>query len=179
MAKWTLTIALLVLWVLLATRVRKRAVYSLRTIASLLEAMRQEDYSMRGHRSEPDDALDDVFREINLLSDNLSGQRLDALEASALLRAVMAEIDVALFAFDPEHELRLVNRAGERILARPASRLLGRSAAELGLEDWLEGDITSTVERTFPRCGGPLGRASQYISAGGCTPPPAGDHRPE
>jgi len=166
-AKWTLTIALVALWVLLATRVRKRAVYSLRTIASLLEAMRQEDYSMRGHRSEPDDALDDVFREINLLSDNLSGQRLDALEASALLRAVMAEIDVALFAFDPEHELRLVNRAGERILARPGSRLLGRSAADLGLEDWLEGDIATTVERTFPGATGRWGvRRSTFRQEG-------------
>lgn len=167
MARWTLTIALLILWVLLATRVRKRAVYSLRTIASLLEAMRQEDYSMRGHRSEPNDALDDVFREINLLSDNLSGQRLDALEASALLRAVMAEIDVAVFTFDPDHELRLVNRAGERILARPASRLLGRSAAELGLEDWLEGDIGSTVERTFPGAAGRWGvRRSTFRQEG-------------
>jgi nitrogen fixation/metabolism regulation signal transduction histidine kinase len=165
--KWSLTLALVILWVFLATRVRKRAVYSLRTIASLLEAMRQEDYSLRGHRSEPDDALDDVFREINLLSDNLSGQRLDALEASALLRAVMAEIDVALFAFDPEHELRLVNRAGERILARPGSRLLGSSAADLGLEDWLEGDIDTTVERTFPGATGRWGvRRSTFRQEG-------------
>jgi nitrogen fixation/metabolism regulation signal transduction histidine kinase len=165
--KWSLTLALVILWVFLATRVRKRAVYSLRTIASLLEAMRQEDYSLRGHRSEPDDALDDVFREINLLSDNLSGQRLDALEASALLRAVMAEIDVALFAFDPEHELRLVNRAGERILARPGSRLLGSSAADLGLEDWLEGDIATTVERTFPGATGRWGvRRSTFRQEG-------------
>jgi nitrogen fixation/metabolism regulation signal transduction histidine kinase len=165
--KWSLTLALVILWVFLATRVRKRAVYSLRTIASLLEAMRQEDYSLRGHRSEPDDALDDVFREINLLSDNLSGQRLDALEASALLRAVMAEIDVALFAFDPEHELRLVNRAGERILARPGSRLLGSSARDLGLEDWLEGDIDTTVERTFPGATGRWGvRRSTFRQEG-------------
>jgi nitrogen fixation/metabolism regulation signal transduction histidine kinase len=165
--KWSLTLALVIPWVFLATRVRKRAVYSLRTIASLLEAMRQEDYSLRGHRSEPDDALDDVFREINLLSDNLSGQRLDALEASALLRAVMAEIDVALFAFDPEHELRLVNRAGERILARPGSRLLGSSAADLGLEDWLEGDIDTTVERTFPGATGRWGvRRSTFRQEG-------------
>jgi nitrogen fixation/metabolism regulation signal transduction histidine kinase len=153
--RWTLTILLLVTWMALAVVVKRRAVYSLRTISSLLEALRQEDYSLRGHRRDFDDALDDVFREINLLSESLSDQRLSALEASALLRAVMAEIDVAVFTFDPEHRLRLVNRAGERILARPSSRLLGSSAEELGLEDWLEGELPGTVERAFP---GAVGR---------------------
>ena len=153
--RWTLTVLLVVTWTALAVMVRRRAVYSLRTVSSLLEALRQEDYSLRGHRTGADDALDDVFREINLLSESLSEQRLSALEASALLRAVMAEIDVAVFTFDPEHRLRLVNRAGERILARPSSRLLGSSAAELGLEDWLEGELPGTVERAFP---GAVGR---------------------
>jgi two-component system, NtrC family, nitrogen regulation sensor histidine kinase NtrY len=153
--RWILTLLLLASWGLLALAVKRRAVYSLRTIASLLEALRQEDYSLRGHRRDDDDALDDVFREINLLSERLSEQRLGALEASALLRAVMAEIDVAVFTFDPEHSLRLVNRAGERILARPGSRLLGTSAEELGLEDWLEGEPPGTIERAFP---GAVGR---------------------
>ena len=37
----------------------------------------------------------------------------------------MGEIDVAVFAFDDEHKLRLVNRAGERLLGRPAEQLMG------------------------------------------------------
>ncbi len=41
------------------------------------------------------------------------------MEATALLRTVMAEIDVAVFAFDGEQRLQLVNRAGERLLAQP------------------------------------------------------------
>ena len=112
--------------------------------------LEQEDYSLRAHREGPDDALNDIFDEINQLSEQLSDQRLGALEATALLRTVMAEIDVAVFAFDPEQRLRLVNRAGERILARPASRLIGRSAPELGLKDWLEEETMAPVERSFP-----------------------------
>ncbi|MGB5177004.1 MAG: PAS domain-containing sensor histidine kinase, partial [Thermoanaerobaculia bacterium] len=65
-SRWTLTVLLVVTWAALAVAVRRRAVYSLRTISSLLEALRQEDYSLRGHRVGADDALDDVFREINL-----------------------------------------------------------------------------------------------------------------
>ncbi len=153
--RWTLTIVLIGLWLGLAVLLRRRMVYSLRTIASLLEALRQEDYSLRAHRLGADDALNELFDEINLLSEQLSDRRLGALEATALLRTVMAEIDVAIFAFDPEQKLRLVNRAGERILSRPASRLIGREAGQLGLADWLELDLDSPVERSFP---GAVGR---------------------
>ena len=71
--------------------------------------------------------------EINTLADTLRVQRLGAQEATALLRAVMAEIDVAIFAFDESHRLVLVNRYGERLLGRDAPALLGQTAQDLGL----------------------------------------------
>jgi len=95
------------------------------------------------------------MREVNALSETLRGQRLGALEATTLLRAVMAEIDVAVLAFDREDKLRLVNRAGERLLAQPAERLIGRTAAELLLADPLKlgenlnGDAPPTLQLTF------------------------------
>ena len=73
-----------------------------------------------------DDPLGEVLIEMNALADTLREQRLGALEATSLLRTVMEEIPVAVFAFDPDRRLRLVNRAGERLLARPVERLLGR-----------------------------------------------------
>ncbi len=81
----------------------------------------------------------------------LRAQRLGALEATTLLRKVMEEIDVAIFAFDGERRLRLVNRAGERLLDQPAERLLrARSPQHLGLAEYLEGEAQRTVQRTFP-----------------------------
>src|SRR3989442_8761206 len=71
--------------------------------------------------------------EVNDLGQTLREQRLGVLEATAFLRTVMGEIDVAVFAFDGNQRLRLVNRAGERLLAQPAMRLLGRTSNELGL----------------------------------------------
>jgi two-component system nitrogen regulation sensor histidine kinase NtrY len=73
----------------------------------------------------------------------------------------MAEIDVAVFAFDGAQRLRLVNRAGERLLARPASRLLNYTARELGLEECLEGGTVRTVQIAFP---GGVGRWGVRIS---------------
>ena len=78
--------------------------------------------------------------EVNDLGQTLREQRLGAMEATALLRTVMAEIDVAVFAFDGNERLRLVNRAGERLLAQPATRLLGRTSTELGLAACFNGE---------------------------------------
>ena len=91
-----------------------------RRSSNLLAALREGDFSIRGRVAATDDALGEVMREVNTLGSTLREQRLGALEATTLLRTVMGEIDVAIFAFDEHQRLRLVNRAGERLLAQPA-----------------------------------------------------------
>jgi nitrogen fixation/metabolism regulation signal transduction histidine kinase len=114
------------------------------------------------------DSLGEVILEVNALGEILKGQRLDAVEATALLRTVMAEIvDVAVFAFDQEQKLRLVNRAGERLLGQPASRLLGRGAAELNLADCLTGETARTLQMTFPGGSGRWGMRRSHFREGG------------
>lgn len=148
--RWLVSLGLLAAWGGLAWLLRERVVYTLRTVANLLESLRREDFSIRARRGRPGDAVDVVFRELNELAETLKAQRLGALEATALLRKVMASIEVAVFAFDADARLRLVNRAGERLLAQPARRLLGRTADELGLADCLDGPAERTVDRLFP-----------------------------
>jgi two-component system nitrogen regulation sensor histidine kinase NtrY len=147
--QWTLTVLIAGSWLGLAVLLRERVVFPLQTISNLLAALREGDYSIRGHGARQDDALGEVLREVNALGDTLRGQRLSALEATALLQKVVTEIDVAVFAFDGEQRLRLVNRAGERLLNRTAERLTGASATELGLDAFLAGEATRTVDRTF------------------------------
>jgi nitrogen fixation/metabolism regulation signal transduction histidine kinase len=117
--------------------------------------MREEDFSLRGRGARADDAMGEVMIEVNSLSETLRQQRLGALEASALLRTVMEEIDIAVFAFDNTERLKLVNRAGDRLLDRPTERLLGFTATELGLGVCLEGEPARTIELSFP---GGIGR---------------------
>ncbi|MGH9722834.1 MAG: sensor histidine kinase, partial [Bryobacteraceae bacterium] len=148
--QWTLTVMIGSVWLGCAFGVQQRVVYPLQTLANLLAALREGDYSIRGRRARREDALGEVMIEVNALGATLREQRLGALEATNLLRTVMAEIDVALFAFDQFHRLRLVNRAAERLLAQPAERALGRSAEELGLDDCLTGDPARTIQKTFP-----------------------------
>ena len=149
-AAWTLTVFIIIFWLGFATSLRHRVVFSLQTLSNLLAAMREEDFSIRARGARGDDALGEVMIEVNALSHTLREQRLGALEAAALLRTVIEEIDVAIFTFDNSHTLKLVNRAGERLLARPAGRLLGFTAAELGLAGCIEGEAARTVELSFP-----------------------------
>lgn len=111
----------------------ERLVYPLRTLANLISALGEEDYSLRPRDIDPGDVLGEVMRELDALRQTMEDRKLEAVEATALLRAVLAEIDAAIFAFDPDERLRLVNRAGERHLGKPAPLLIGKSAAEIGL----------------------------------------------
>jgi two-component system nitrogen regulation sensor histidine kinase NtrY len=150
-----------------AANARKRVTGPLRTLANLLEAMREGDYSIRARVEDPSEPMGEVMQQVNAMAATLRDQRLGALEATALLRKVMEEIDVAAFAFDPQQSLRLVNRAGERLLAQPLERLLARDAASLGLAEYLAGDAERTVQRRFPGAIGRWGiRRSQFREGG-------------
>ncbi len=120
----------------------------LQTISNLLAAMREGDFSLRARTLDPEDDIGLLYLEANALADLLRGQRLGVIEATALLRTVMAEIDAAVFTFDDATgTLVFVNRGGERLLDEPAERLVGRHAAALGLQDCLEGETPRVLDQ--------------------------------
>ena len=145
----TLTALLVLAWWGFARAAQMSVVRPLQTVSNLLGALREEDFSFRVRDSKTDDALSDVLAEVNALSDTLRRQRLGALEATALLKKVMDAIDVAVFAFDSERRLRLVNLAGERLLGQSAERLLGETATDLGLDDALRGETPRILDTAF------------------------------
>jgi nitrogen fixation/metabolism regulation signal transduction histidine kinase len=152
--QWTLTVFVVGVWTGCSFSVRHRVVLPLQTLSNLLAALRESDFSIRARGASGDDPLGAVMLEVNVLASTLHDQRLGALEAGALLRTVMVEIDVAVFTFDGAQTLRLVNRAGERLLAQPAEQLLGRTAAELGLGACLEGQSPRIEDVAFPGAAG-------------------------
>jgi two-component system, NtrC family, nitrogen regulation sensor histidine kinase NtrY len=151
---WTAAVLLCGAWIVATMMLREKVVRPLQTLSNMLAALREGDYSIRARGAERDDALGLAFLESNLLGETLRAQRLGAMEATTLLRTVMAEIDVAIFAFDQDGRLRLVNRAGERLLDQPAERLLGRTPAQAGLDPYVEGDSVRTIDATFPGASG-------------------------
>ncbi|MBV8867669.1 MAG: PAS domain S-box protein [Acidobacteriaceae bacterium] len=165
--QWTLDLLVGLCWIGFCFAARTRVAGPLRTLANLLEAMREGDYSIRARVENPREPLGEVMQQVNAMAATLRDQRLGAVEATALLRKVMEEIEIAAFAFDPQQSLRLVNRAGERLLGQPAERLLAKNAASLGLAEYLAGEPEQTIQRSFPGGYGRWGvRRSQFREGG-------------
>jgi two-component system, NtrC family, nitrogen regulation sensor histidine kinase NtrY len=146
--QWLLTAILLAFPIALPLALNRQINRPLQTLSNLLAGIREGDYSINA-RSRGHDAMALVLDEANLLINVMREQRLGAVEATALLQTVMSEIEVAVFTFDHEHKLRLVNRSGERLLSQPKERLLGSAAAALDLEEYLKGDSPRTVQQQF------------------------------
>jgi PAS domain S-box-containing protein len=147
--RWTLAAVVLAIWIGAAVLARQVVTRTLFVAANLLGALREGDYSIRGVGATPGSAVDLVMAEINALGDTLQRQRTEAVESTALLRSVMAAIDVAIFAFDIDERLVLVNPAGERLLNQPAEKLLGAHAQDLRLSAYLSGDAPRLIDRAF------------------------------
>jgi two-component system, NtrC family, nitrogen regulation sensor histidine kinase NtrY len=145
--RWTLTVVVVIAWLGAAALARERVIRPLQTLSNLLSGLREGDYSVRGAGANDHDALGIAMTEVNALGNTLQAQRLGAMEATALLRTVITEIDSAIFAFDGDGKLRLVNREGERLLGQPIERLLGRDAAALGLDVYLRDEAPRTLDR--------------------------------
>lgn len=154
MTKLTLTLLVALFWWGSLVALHQRVVFPLRTLSNMLAALREGDFSLRARGARPDDALGEVNIEVNALGAVLREQRLGAVEAAALLRRVMSEIDVAVLAFDQDRKLRLVNQRAERLLGRAVEDLVGSDADHLGLADCLEGEVPRLVEAPFPRSAG-------------------------
>lgn len=147
--RWTLATLIIGAILFSAGALQAQIVRPLQTLSNMLAAIREGDYTLRNRGAFAADSFGTAMLEANAIAEALRGQRLDSLEASALFGSVMDEIEVAIFAFDPEEKLRFINRAGAALLAQPLERLLGRTAAELGLRDSLSAESPRTLEAAF------------------------------
>ncbi len=165
--QWTLTILIVGCFLVFVSSAREYTIRPLQTMSNLLAALREGDYSIRARGARGGNALGEVLLEINSLGETLRLQRLGAFEATALLRTIMSEIDVAVFTFDPKRRLRLVNRAGETLLGRPMDKLLGKTADELALNRCLEANEDEPLTLNFAGASGRWGvRRSTFREEG-------------
>jgi two-component system nitrogen regulation sensor histidine kinase NtrY len=148
--KWTITLLIGLAWAVGSSMLHGQVVRPLQTLSNMVAAIREEDFSFRLRGGNREDSLADLILEINALATRLQHQKISAIEATALLKKVMMEIDVAVFTFDQQQRLRIVNRAGEQLMGRIAPRMLGLTAEELGLQEFLQTSGPQTRQMTFP-----------------------------
>lgn len=162
--RWMLFAAAVALTAALARWQRRRVVFPLYTLAGLLEALREGDYSLRGVQG---GVLGDVVYDINALAERLQKERLEFEESAHLLGKTLAALDSAVFVFDEGLRLRLLNPAGQRLLDAEHHRLFGLSAAELGLAALLDGPADQVAMHTFPGRSGRFQLRHAALRSGG------------
>ena len=74
---------------LLGTALHDHIIRPLQTLANVVGALREEDYSFRARLAIPNDALGELSIEVNALADLLAQHRTGAIEATALLQRVL------------------------------------------------------------------------------------------
>ncbi len=105
-------------------------------VANVLEGLRRGERGLRVVARKRT-ALYDVHTELNQLAESIHTQHLAERESSALLSAILRELDVAVLAFDRHRRLELLNPAAEALLGRSQAQAVGKTAGELGVEAWL------------------------------------------
>lgn len=115
---------------------RKRSV--LYTVTNVLDALRDGDYGVRAVQVAGKGELIDVLKSVNALASKLQDAQRDSQQGLQLLRKTLAALECAVFVFDGNDILRLVNPAGERLMSCQTGQLLGTDATTLGLAALLE-----------------------------------------
>jgi two-component system nitrogen regulation sensor histidine kinase NtrY len=136
-ARWLLLAAVSLLSIALAHALRGTPGRWTRTLANLVEALREGDYSVRAWVPREDDDYAALVAGFNRLAVHLQDERRGLHETLQLLSKTLATLDGAVFAFEGDGRLRMVNPAGERLLRRPAVEVVGQDAGQLGLDGLL------------------------------------------
>ena len=125
-------------WMLTVSLFTEQIIRPLQTLANVVAALREDDYSFRARGARRNDAMGDLALEVNALAGMLQSQRTSALEAMALLERIMASLESPVLAFDTEGRLLMLNIAGERAFNTTSAKALGRSAQQLNLTHLLD-----------------------------------------
>lgn len=130
--------------------IKQQLKFQFQTLSNLVEAIRGGDFTLRGKKRAADDPLTELTGQINLLSAGLSDQKIASEEAYRLLEKSIAHINVAIFALDANHKIKLANPAAGRLFDCDFQALIGQSAEKLSLDNFTSGNQSQLIEHTFP-----------------------------
>jgi two-component system, NtrC family, nitrogen regulation sensor histidine kinase NtrY len=137
-------VPLVLSWAFVISLFTEQIIRPLQTLANVVAALREDDYSFRARGARRNDAIGDLAIEVNALATMLQVQRISALEAMALVERVISSMPSPVLAFDPEGKLKLLNAAGEEAFDLRTQVALGQVASRLKLDhllDRIDGDL--------------------------------------
>src|SRR5271163_591489 len=128
--QWIALPSLAIAWIFVVSLLIEHIVRPLQTLANVIAALREDDYSFRARGGRRNDAMGDLALEINALASMLQVQRVGTMEAMALVERVMKSMQSPVLAFDPDGKLKLLNSAAERAFNLRPQAVPGTPAAK-------------------------------------------------
>jgi two-component system nitrogen regulation sensor histidine kinase NtrY len=128
--------------------------FHLATVMNLVESLNNNEFSMRGKRSGRNDSMDGLICMINRLSESMNQQRLEVRQQQYLVRKIMNNIDVAIFAFNDKGEISFVNKGAGQLFGQKPLSMQGRVLDSLEINDLLQCDSGDVMEWHFPKKSG-------------------------
>jgi two-component system, NtrC family, nitrogen regulation sensor histidine kinase NtrY len=140
-----------VVWIILAAlSIRHAFVHQMRTLNTLIEAIRSEDYSLRGTIARETGDLAELFQQINSLTDELQQTRQDSKELRGLLERIITQFNVAVVAYDGNDRIVLANHLTEKLLQVESSVMIGKPIKFYQLDRILPAQNSHLLEYAFP-----------------------------
>jgi nitrogen fixation/metabolism regulation signal transduction histidine kinase len=124
----------------------------LQTLANVVAALREDDFSFRARGARRGDSLGDLALEINALASTLQTQRAAARDALTLVERVINSMQSPVLAFDAAGALRLLNPAAAEAFHLNRRLTIGRPAEDLALANLLntsDEDLYATPSSRF------------------------------
>ena len=139
-------LALAVLGLVAAVTEYVRSIFNnhVRLTLHLVESIRSRDFSLRANEADQRGEVAHLYRELNLLADEIKHVREDELDARRLLEQIVARINVAIVVLDARGVIKLINPFAELLFGSPTGEIVGK-------------DIDTTVLREVAN------RDGQYI----------------
>ena len=127
-------------WALAVAYFFEQLMRPLQTLANVVSALREDDFSFRARGALRGDSLGDLALEINALASTLQKQRSSARDALTLVERVMTSMQSPVLAFDHVGYLRLLNPAAESAFQLQRRSAIGILATELNLTSLLQAE---------------------------------------
>lgn len=146
-------LAFAILWAVASSYLFDQLVRPLQTLANIVAALREDDFSFRARGARRGDSLGDLALEINSLVGTLQSQRTSARDALTLVEQVMTSMQSPVLVFDSRGDLRLLNKAAELVFGLTRRSSVNRSADDLGLASLLalkDEDLYAPTDRAKP-----------------------------
>lgn len=144
----------LIAWLYMALHVRNLLLRHFRSLANMVEGLREGEFSVRLAPTESNSAWNEIYYELNQLASQYQNENVGTVEANILVEKLLSEFDAPVFVFDRNTRLTHCNIIAGRLFDKSPTKLIGLNVPQLNMDELLDEESGTVIEHWFPTKGG-------------------------